>query len=320
LIAAHFQERLLNSQSEPLQACGIEILQVNLGYRCNMACSHCHVEAGPGRTEMMSAENVDRVIDILSRHDIPTLDITGGAPELHPDFMRLAAEAVKIGRHVIVRCNLTAMLEPGTDVLFRFYADNPVEIVASLPCYIEANVDGIRGNGTFAKSMEVIRRLNRMGYGTSEDGRKTLHLVYNPGGAFLPPAQCALEADYKKALESHGISFNRLFTLVNMPIGRFRESLLKADGLDNYMKRLADSFNPETLNGVMCRQIVSVAWDGRLYDCDFNQVLGMPVQLPYPGSLEAFDYEALSQRTIMVGDHCFGCTAGQGSSCGGALE
>jgi radical SAM/Cys-rich protein len=320
VIAVGFQDRLLGSQAEPLQACDIEVLQVNLGYRCNMSCSHCHVGAGPERPEVMSGANIDRVIDIIARHEIPTLDITGGSPELHPDFIKLAGEALKIGRHVIVRCNLTVLLEPGMDALLSFYADNSIEIVASLPCYQEENVDSVRGIGTFAKSMEAIKILNRLGYGTSEDGCRMLHLVYNPGGPFLPPAQSSLEADYKKALEMRGISFNRLYTLVNMPIGRFRELLLRTNGLDNYMKRLSDSFNPETLQGVMCRQIVSVAWDGRLFDCDFNQMLDMPIEPPYPGRLEDFDYGMLSQRKIMVGDHCFGCTAGQGSSCGGALD
>jgi radical SAM/Cys-rich protein len=267
----------------------------------------------------MCSENIDRVVNILACHGIPTLDITGGAPELHPDFTRLVSAAVNLDCHVIVRSNLTILFESGIHDLFAFYAVHPVEIVASLPYYREPEVDRVRGAGTFTKSIEAIRRLNQLGYGMQDTGL-ILNLVYNPGGAFLPASQCSLEADYKRVLDSHGVVFNRLFTLVNMPIGRFRDFLVSTKNYDTYIKRLADAFNPDTLPGVMCRQIVSVAWDGRLYDCDFNQILNMPIEPPYPGTLEDFDYVTLSQRKIMVGDHCFGCTAGQGSSCGGALD
>jgi radical SAM/Cys-rich protein len=284
-----------------------------------MACRHCHVEAGPDRSEIMCSENIDRIVNILACHGIPTLDITGGAPELHPDFTRLVAAAVNLDCHVIVRCNLTVLLEPGMDHMFEFYADYPVEIVASFPYYREADLDRMRGAGSFAKSILVMRRLNEMGYGMPESGR-IMNLVYNPGGAFLPALQCSLEAEFRSALAKDGISFNRLLSLVNMPIGRFRDFLIRTNNYDAYVKRLADAFNPDTLAGVMCRQIVSVAWDGRLFDCDFNQMLDMPIGPPYPGRLEDFDYVTLSQRKIIVGDHCFGCTAGQGSSCGGALD
>ncbi|HMK43435.1 MAG TPA: arsenosugar biosynthesis radical SAM (seleno)protein ArsS [Dissulfurispiraceae bacterium] len=303
-----------------IAASGLEILQVNVGYRCNMSCKHCHVGAGPHRTEMMPTETIDHVLSALGRSPIPTLDITGGAPELHPDFRRLATGALAMDRHVMVRCNLTVLFEPGMEWLFDFYGDYDLEIIASLPACLAADLDRVRGEQTFSKSIEALRRLNALGYGTGKAERQ-LHLVYNPRGAYLPPAQCALEADYKRTLqERHTVAFDRLLTLANMPIGRFGDFLRSSNNYAGYVQRLAAAFNPATLDGVMCRRLISVKWDGTLYDCDFNQVLCLPLDGDCPRHIAEFDYECLKHRAIAVGDHCFGCTAGQGSSCGGAIK
>jgi len=309
-----FEERISQTQSVGLHSLGVETLQVNLGFRCNLACKHCHVAAGPGRSEMMADENVDAVLDIVASGEIHTLDLTGGAPEYHPRFRELVTRARTLGKHVIVRSNLAIFFEPGMEDLPEFLADAGVELVASLPFYLEESVDRVRGAGTFGKCIEALKRLNELGFGSSS-GTRELSLVYNPQGAFLPPPQAALEQEYRRTLsEHHGVSFDRLYTLANMPIGRFKEFLERTGQLNSYMEKLSGAFNPCTLDGLMCRHLVSVAWDGTLHDCDFNQVLGLGVAEDIPQSVQAFDYRALAARPIMLGEHCYGCTAGQGST------
>ena len=293
-------------------------LQVNLGYRCNQSCLHCHVNAGPKRTEMMDDDRVDMIPRVLAARRLETLDLTGGAPELHPRFRRLVAEARALGVKVIDRCNLTILSEPGFDDLADFLAEQGVEVVASLPCYLEDNVDAQRGKGVYARSIAGLQRLNALGYG-QPGGELVLNLVYNPGGPSLPPAQAGLEVAYKRQLaERHGIVFNRLLTLANMPIQRFGSTLLSRGQFHDYLALLKASHNPANLAGVMCRELVSVDWQGRLYDCDFNQMLGLPMQ--GPATLADLLNTDLTGLPIRVAEHCYGCTAGQGSSCGGALE
>ncbi len=307
----HFEEKILTVRTEPLYAGGIEILQVNMGYRCNMACKHCHVQAGPAREEMMDLRTVEDVLSVLNENRLKTLDITGGAPELNPCFRYLVEEARHAGCHVIARSNLTIFYEPGMEDLFDFYSRNCVELIASLPYYREADVDKVRGDGTFRKSIDALRQLNRMGYGDD----KTLNLVYNPTGAFLPPSQSAMEKEYREDLKrNYDISFHSLYTFANMPIGRFREFLIRSKNYDKYLKKLTDAFNPETLQGIMCRHLLNVGWDGTLYDCDFNQVIGLTVLDWYPRNIRDFDHYLLAGRQIAVDDHCYGCTAGQGST------
>jgi radical SAM/Cys-rich protein len=294
------------------------VLQVNVGKVCNQACHHCHVEAGPKRTESMTAETARRVIELLAATPaMRTVDITGGAPEINPNFRWLVTESRQLGRHVIDRCNLTILLEPGMADLTAFLAANRVEIIASLPCYTRDNVDAQRGRGVFDKSIEALRRLNAMGYGI--DPELPLNLVYNPGGASLPPSQSALEADYKRRLgEDFGIVFNHLFTITNMPISRFNGMLHTAGKTDFYSALLMRSFNAGTVGNLMCRSLVSVGWDGVLYDCDFNQMLELQMHQPRTiWDVESFSFCA--DAIIATADHCFGCTAGAGSSCGGAV-
>lgn len=297
----------------------ITTVQVNVGKICNQACQHCHVEAGPKRTESMSLATAERVLLLLkSSPGVSTVDITGGAPELNPHFRRLVAESRAQRLHVIDRCNLTILLEPGFEDLPMFLARNRVEVTASLPCYTRDNVDAQRGRGVFDKSIEALQLLNRLGYGI--DPALALNLVYNPLGACLPPPQDALETDYKRHLqEDFGIRFNRLFTITNMPIRRFDDFLMRTGQKETYMKLLFDRFNVATLEHVMCRSLISVGWDGRLYDCDFNQMLDMPVSRRMSiWDIESFD--AMALQPIATGRHCFGCTAGAGSSCEGALR
>jgi radical SAM/Cys-rich protein len=300
-----------------------EILQVNVGKLCNLTCVHCHVNAGPKRKEIMTRETIDRIINWLDETDIPTVDLTGGAPEMIPDF-RYFIERVKEFRplrHVIDRCNLTILLEHGYQDLGEFLARNKVEIIASMPCYSAENVNAQRGEGVFEGSIGALQLLNSLGYGI--DPELPLHLVYNPVGAFLPPSQAELEADYKRELQRHfGIVFNNLYALANLPIGRFASYLRRNNQLERYMELLINAFNPSTINGLMCRNTISVGWRGEVYDCDFNQQLGM--QWSSVGGSKALflwdiDPDSLGDREIMTGDHCFGCTAGAGSSCGGAL-
>jgi len=309
-----FHDKLQSFNRGPLTSRGISVLQVNMGYRCNMACAHCHVSAGPGRSEVMEGKTVESILRVLRENPIATLDITGGAPELNPHFRALVAGARKAGKRVISRTNLTIFFEKGMDGLPEFYREQGVELVASLPCYLEENVNRVRGDGAYHKSIDALRMLNRLGYG-DESSALRLSLVYNPGGAFLAPPQGALEADYKRVLkERHGIVFTRLFAFANMPVGRFRDSLARSGTLDAYLDMLASAFNPATLDTIMCRSLLSVGWDGALYDCDFNQILGIAVSSDAPRHIRDFDFAALSGRRISMDDHCFGCTAGQGST------
>jgi len=296
----------------PLCATGIDILQVNLGYRCNLSCKHCHVQAGPHRTEMMAREDIEAVVHALERSPIKTLDLTGGAPELHPQFRFLVMIARAIGCHIMARSNLAVFFEPGQANLPAFYHDNGVEVIASLPYFRGQNVNSVRGDGVFEQCIKALRLLNDYGYGDPESGL-AVHLIHNPMGAFLPPAQESLERQYRQALlENHGVRFNRLYTLANMPLGRFKHFLLKTGGYEDYLEKLQSAFNPETLGGIMCRRLVNVGWDGTLFDCDFNATVGLPVMQGCPNHIKNFDYTALGQRQIVLSEHCFGCTAGQG--------
>ena len=313
-----FQDRLAGAGRWPLMATNVETLQVNVGKRCNQACKHCHVEAGPNRTEVMTPETAGFVLDALRRHpQIKTLDITGGAPELNPSFRYLVTEAKKLGRHVIDRCNLTVLFEPGQEDTARFLRGHDVDVVASLPYYLAQRTDAQRGLGVFDLSVEGLRLLNSLGYG--REGGPALDLVYNPTGAFLPPAQAEIEAEYRHELDKrYGIVFSHLYTITNMPISRFLHFLERSGNYDRYMEKLTQAFNPAAAEGVMCRSLVSVGWDGLLYDCDFNQMLDLPVVSGQARHVRDFDGAALARRAITVGSHCFGCTAGAGSSCGGA--
>jgi len=303
----------------PIRRKTLETLQVNIGYRCNQTCVHCHVNAGPNRTEMMDSETMRLIPAVLSAQKIGTLDLTGGAPELHEGFRTLVSEARKLGVKVIDRCNLTILFEPGQEELSAFLAASQVEVVASLPCYSLENVDKQRGKGVFDKSIAALQELNALGYGREGSGL-TLNLVFNPQGASLPPDQQRLEAAYKKELSEHfGIVFNQLFVLANMPIQRFGSMLISKGQFNDYMRLLKENYAAGNLDGVMCRTLVSADWQGYLYDCDFNQQLGLA--LPGNGRPHLRDLlgDALDGRPIRVADHCYGCTAGQGSSCGGAL-
>jgi radical SAM/Cys-rich protein len=294
-------------------------LQVNLGYRCNQSCLHCHVNAGPNRTEAMAPDTVDLVLEVIERRRIATLDITGGAPELHPEFRRLVLQARDLGAKVMDRCNLTILSEPGQEDLGAFLAGNQVEIVASMPCYLEDNVDRQRGKGVFDRSIAGLQSLNALGYGDDRSGL-VLNLVFNPQGPTLPPSQQALEADYKRVLsERYDIVFNQLFCLANMPIQRFGSTLISKGAFDTYMGVLAAAHRSENLPGVMCRTLVSVDYRGFLFDCDFNQMLGLPLGGVRKHLRDLLATE-LGGRPIAVAGHCYGCTAGQGSSCGGALK
>jgi radical SAM/Cys-rich protein len=296
----------------------LETLQVNLGYKCNQSCVHCHVNAGPSRTEMMSRETVVEVLNFLESSKVRILDVTGGAPELHPQFRELVARARGLGAHVVDRCNLTVLEEPGKEDLAVFLKDHEVEIIASLPCYTEELVERQRGKGVYQTSIRVLRKLNALGYGRN----LPLNLVYNPQGPTLPPAQAKLEADYKRILgEQHGIVFNKLYTLANMPIQRFGSMLVSKGKFGAYMELLHASHRDENLASVMCRSLVSVDWQGYVYDCDFNQMLGLPLKFNAARRVRLAELigRDLAGNPIAVRDHCYGCTAGQGSSCGGAL-
>ncbi len=313
---------LAKTDFPPLRRARLDTLQVNLGYRCNQSCLHCHVNAGPNRTEEMDAGTVDLVLEVLRVRGLSTLDLTGGAPELNPHFRRLVAAARAMGVKVMDRCNLTILSEPGQEDLAEFLAGNAVEIVASLPCYSAANVDRQRGDGVFERSLAGLQRLNALGYGVDGSGR-LLDLVYNPQGPSLPPPQAALEADYKRELMAHfGIRFNRLFALANMPIQRFGSTLVSKGQFATYMTLLRSAHRDDNLATVMCRSLISVDYQGDLHDCDFNQMLGLPASLPGRSRGHLRDLLAADPtgQPIRVADHCYGCTAGQGSSCGGALE
>ena len=317
---ANFARTLLAHKIGPLLRNRVDTLQINVGKLCNQACRHCHVEAGPNRTESMPEDVAERLLRMLSASPtITAVDITGGAPELNPSFRLIVTRSRELGRHVIDRCNLTVLFEPGMHTLAQFLAGNKVEILASLPCYTAGNVDAQRGHGVFDKSILALRELNRLGYGMPGSALK-LNLVYNPIGATLPPDQSLLEADYKLHLrQQFSIEFNRFFTLTNMPIKRFASFLHRSGKYEDYMDHLAGHFNPATVAGLMCRSLVNVGWDGALYDCDFNQML----EIGTPGGHRTiWDFENFSHfegQRIATSTHCFGCTAGAGSSCGGAL-
>ena len=314
-----FEQALAVGGLWPLRSAGVRVLQVNVGKRCNQTCRHCHVDAGPDRREAMSRETMQLCLDVLGKTDIPTLDVTGGAPEMHPLFRWLVEQARALGRHVIDRCNLTILLAPHFEDLPAFLARRQVEVVASLPCYLPSNTDRQRGEGVFEKSITALRRLNEVGYGRPGTGL-VLTLVHNPVGASLPPSQAALEDAYRRELSArYGVVFNRLFTITNMPISRFLEDLVQAGEDGEYMEKLVAAFNPQTAAGVMCRTTLSVGWDGRLYDCDFNQMLDLGLTPGLPRHIRDFESASLANRRIVTGQHCFGCTAGHGSGCQGAV-
>jgi len=319
VLPRRFEGALADSTLMPLKALEVNTLQVNVGKLCNQTCRHCHVGAGPDRTEVMSQEVMRACLDVLERCDIPTLDVTGGAPEIYPHLRELIDGAFNVGAHVMHRCNLTALLTGPCHDLPAFLAERRVEIVASLPYYLPKQTDAQRGAGVFEKSIEALGLLNSIGYGREGSGLN-LHLVTNPVGAFLPAGQTSLARDWKRELHRrYGVEFNDLYTITNMPIARFLEYLEDSGNLQPYMERLVQAFNPQAAAGVMCRYLVSVSWDGRIYDCDFNQMLDLRIA-EHPGmTIFDFDLEQLALRRIATGQHCFGCTAGAGSSCGGAV-
>ena len=313
-----FDEAIASAGYAPLRATGIGVLQMNLGKRCNQACHHCHVDAGPDRTEVMTPEVVDACLRCLEAGDIPTVDITGGAPELHPLFRDIVRRARALGRHVMDRCNLTITRLPNYADLPDFLAEQKVEVVASLPSHSARQTDAQRGDGVFADSIAALRRFNEIGYGVEGTGL-LLHLVTNPVGAFLPGPQAALEADWKRELHRRqGVTFNRLYTITNMPISRYLQFLMDSGNLQDYMDKLVAAFNPAAVDGLMCRSTLSVGWDGRLYDCDFNQMIELGVANEASQTILDATPASLASRRIAIGPHCFGCTAGAGSSCGGA--
>lgn len=315
----HSTVQLLQSTNFPaISRLKLETLQVNLGYLCNQSCTHCHVNAGPNRTELMGIEEIEGLVRLMDQGWVKTLDLTGGAPEMNPHFRFLVKAARQAGVRVIDRCNLTILSEPGYETLAAFLADQGVEVTASLPCYLEDNVDKQRGKGVFDASIAGLQKLNSLGYGD----KLVLNLVFNPQGPQLPPPQLALEDDYKRVLgDKFGIRFNSLLTITNMPISRFGSTLISKGTFNNYLNILKEAYRAENLETVMCRSLVSVDYQGYLYDCDFNQQLGLPIRdtQGLPMRLSALSQESLAAIPVIVGEHCYGCTAGQGSSCGGAL-
>ena len=310
-----FARALADSGLFPLRATGIRVFQINVGKLCNQTCRHCHVDAGPDRPEIMTRETAELCMAALARTDIPAVDITGGAPELNPNFRWLVERSRELGRHVIDRCNLTVLLLPSQSGLAEFLARHEVEVICSLPYFLGEQTDAQRGAGVFERSIDALRLLNGLGYGRADSGLR-LNLVYNPVGAFLPPAQHAVEADFKRELgRRYGIEFHSLYTITNMPISRFLEFLLRTGNYDRYMEKLANAYNPAAAAGVMCRYMLSIGWDGALYDCDFNQMLGLSIS--GGAHIRDFRSELLAERRIVTGEHCYGCTAGSGSSCGG---
>ncbi len=316
-LAREFDEAIADAGLAPLTPGPIEILQLNVGKLCNQTCRHCHVDAGPDRREVMSRETIDECLAALARTDIPAVDITGGAPELNPHFRYLVEGVRGLGRHVMDRCNLTILETAAHRDLPELFAEHQVEVVCSLPHFRAHNTDRQRGDGVFEKSIRALRRLNALGYGDGRSGLR-LVLVTNPAGAFLPGSQPSLEREWKRELAArYDVRFDALYTITNMPISRYLEWLAESGNLERYMETLVGAFNPAAALGVMCRNTLSVGWDGQLYDCDFNQMLEMPVRGPI-GHIRDFDRDVLAQRTIATDRHCFGCTAGAGSSCGGS--
>lgn len=315
-----FETTLARHQQENLHATGIEIFQINIGRLCNQVCAHCHVDAGPDRTEIMTKETMEICLRTLATTSIRKVDITGGAPEMNPNFRWLVEETRALGRHVIDRCNLTVIFVKGKEDLPDFLARHQVEVIASLPYFQERETDRQRGAGVFGRSIEALQRFNALGYGLPGSGL-LLNLVHNPVGAFLPASQKAVEQEFKKNLQKrYGVQFNNLYCITNMPISRFLEFLMNSGNYQRYMEKLAQAFNPAAVDGLMCRNTISIGWDGRLYDCDFNQMLDMEVGYSYPRHIQDFDMSKLSHRRIVTNRHCYGCTAGTGSSCGGAIS
>jgi radical SAM/Cys-rich protein len=313
---------LIESDFPTIRRADLETLQVNLGYKCNQSCLHCHVNAGPKRTEVMDRETIEQLITFIESSSVRTLDLTGGAPELNPHFRDFVSAARQRGLDVIDRCNLTVLFESGQQETARFLADNKVRIVASMPCYLKDNVDKQRGTGTFDDSLKALRLLNTLGYGVVGSGL-VLDLVFNPQGPCLPPSQDSLEQDYRQHLtEQYGIEFNHLLTLTNMPIKRFGSTLISRGEFTSYMTLLKTAHQDDNISSVMCRSLISIDWQGYVYDCDFNQMLGMPLQLDHRPRLHVSELTGvdLSKQFIKVADHCYACTAGQGSGCSGALE
>jgi radical SAM/Cys-rich protein len=313
-----FEKQVADTEGDGLHSLRIQILQVNLGLRCNQRCVHCHLEASPDRTEIMEWATMQLILEAARSARAQLVDLTGGAPELNPHFCRFVKALRKEKHQVQVRTNLTVLLERGMEKVPKLFRDHKIRLVASMPCYLKENVCAQRGKGAYEKSIEAIKQLNALGYGSNPD--LPLNLVYNPGGPFLPTSQSALEEDYRRELGSRfGITFTRLLTITNMPLGRFRMQLHRQNQERNYIDLLRKSFNPKTVEGLMCRHQLSVGWEGTLYDCDFNLALRLPVDHGVPDHIRSFDLTDLTKRRIVTGDHCFGCTAGSGSSCRGAL-
>ena len=314
-----FDEKLIKSGLFPLEASGIQTLQINLGHLCNLECRHCHVGAGPLSTEIMSRDIMDECLKALSSSDIKVVDLTGGAPEMNPHYWWFIGQCSNLGLHVMTRTNLTILQTPSYADLHEFWAEKKVEVIASLPYYLEDITDRQRGTGVFQKSIDALRKLNSIGYGIDGSGL-ILNIVYNPGGAFLPPAQASIEKDFHKELSKRNeIQFNRLFTITNMPISRFLAYLIDSGNYERYMEKLISAYNPSSAANVMCKNMISLSWDGGLFDCDFNQMLGLKVNHGAPSHIREFDPVPLSNRQIVTGIHCYGCTAGGGSSCGGEI-
>ena len=314
-----FAERIMSSASSPLRAAGIEILQINVGNRCNLRCRHCHVDAGPDRTEIMGRAVMEKCLEAAASAGISSIDVTGGAPEMNPHLGWFLESAAAPGRRLMVRSNLAILMEGDSREFIDIYARNRVEVIASLPDCGGARTDAVRGAGVFSAVIGALRLLNEKGYGSAGSGL-VLSLVHNPAGAYLPARQAALESDYRKRLfEVHGISFNNLHCMTNLPVGRYLEYLVRSGNYEDYFRDLCGSYNPDALERVMCRNTLSVGWDGTLYDCDFNQALGLPVGPDAPSTIFGFDRGLLDRRGIVVRNHCYGCVAGQGSSCRGAV-
>jgi len=316
-----FNEKLVLSGMYPLRASGIDIMQLNLGKMCNQTCKHCHVDAGPDRKEMMSRSTMQFCLDVLKNSEIDVVDLTGGAPELNPDFRWLVKQIKKLGKHVIVRCNLTIILANKRFYdLPDFFKQHQVEVVSSLPSFTQDRTDRQRGDGVFEDSIKALQMLNQVGYGKEGSGL-ILNLVYNPAGAFLPPSQAALEKEYKMELSSrYDLVFNQLYAITNMPISRYLDYLLSSGNYSRYIDKLISAFNPASVQNLMCRNTLSVGWDGYLYDCDFNQMLDLKLSASGNQHISDFDFVILKNRNIVIKQHCFGCTAGEGSSCGGSLS